>query len=242
MGLREHIEALDRRFPLRILLPLAVVVLLIWAFAELADEVVEGSTQALDVWLMRALRTRDLSDPIGPLWLEEIARDITALGGTAVLGFLVLLVSGYLLIARRVRTGLFVLGSTSLGYVAIFLAKLGFDRPRPDWVPHRQEVYTSSFPSGHAMGAALTLLTLAALLARAEPSRVTQGYLLMAALLISALVGVSRVYLGVHYPTDVVGGWGLGAAWAVLAWLVADALDRRGYLDRSRDPDEPAPG
>lgn len=242
MGLREHIEALDRRFPLRILLPLAVVVLLIWAFAELADEVVEGSTQALDVWLMRALRTRDLSDPIGPLWLEEIARDITALGGTAVLGFLVLLVSGYLLIARRVRTGLFVLGSTSLGYVAIFLAKLGFDRPRPDWVPHRQEVYTSSFPSGHAMGAALTLLTLAALLARAEPSRVTQGYLLMAALLISALVGVSRVYLGVHYPTDVVGGWGLGAAWAVLAWMVADALDRRGYLDRSRDPDEPAPG
>jgi undecaprenyl-diphosphatase len=109
--------------------------------------------------------------------------------------------------------------------------KLGFDRPRPDLVPHGQVVYTSSFPSGHSMMSAVGFLTLGAILAGTLASRAMRAYVICLAALMTAAVGVSRVYLGVHWPTDVLAGWAAGTAWAVACWTVARILRRRGEID-----------
>jgi undecaprenyl-diphosphatase len=220
-----------RALPWRLLAPLGLIFGLSWGFIELAEQIDEGDTKVIDEWLVLAMRTADPSDPVGPGWLEEAARDITALGGHTLLGLLVLAVALYLAQHHRARTALFVVMAVGLGIGFSHLLKWGFDRPRPELVPHGQQVYTSSFPSGHSMGATLTFLTLAALLSRVEKRRRTQLFLLGMALGMSALVGLSRVYLGVHWPTDVLGGWTMGTAWALGTWLLANALVRRGWLE-----------
>lgn len=213
--------------PLRLLVPLALLACCLWGFVELAEAVGDGSTRAVDEWLLLQLRTADRSDPVGPTWFEEMARDITALGGTVVLGLVLALTTTYLALRGHRRSAVVVLGSILLGFATIYLLKAGFARPRPDLVPHRQEVYTKSFPSGHAMGSALTYLTLAALLTRSDARRRVQVFFVLSALLLTVAVGLSRVYLGVHHPTDVLAGWGAGAGWAIATWLLADTLARR---------------
>ncbi|HYH18854.1 MAG TPA: phosphatase PAP2 family protein [Azospirillum sp.] len=204
----------------------------IWAFVELADEVVEGETAAIDRALLLALRrSDDLSDPLGPHWLEELGRDFTALGGVGVLTLLTLMVAGYLALHRLRGAMLLVLASVGGGLLVSTVMKEIFERPRPDLVPHGSYVYTASFPSGHSMMAAATYLTLAALLARVQPNHRLRAYLLGLAVLVTVLVGVSRVYLGVHWPTDVLAGWTVGAAWALVVWLTARWLQARGHVE-----------
>jgi undecaprenyl-diphosphatase len=203
-----------------------------WIFIELADEVTEGETRQLDENILLALRNpADLSDPVGPGWVEEMGRDFTALGGTAVLTFIALATIGYLLLSRKFRTALFTFIAVSGGLLASTLLKIGFERPRPELVPHESFVYTASFPSGHSMMAAIVYLTLAALLARIHPQRRLRVYLLIIAAAMTLLVGVSRVYLGVHWPTDVLAGWAIGAAWAAMCWLVAGWMQKRGVVE-----------
>jgi undecaprenyl-diphosphatase len=207
-----------------------------WIFAEVANEVSEGETQGVDRALMLALRNpSDVADPIGPRWLEEIGRDLTALGGIAVLTLLVLAVIGYCLLLRKPRAAAFV-GSSVLGALLLStLLKRLFDRPRPDIVPHLSHVATSSFPSGHSMLSAAVYLTLGALLARLHANVVLKAYALLWAFLLTSLIGVSRVYVGVHWPTDVLAGWAAGAAWAALCWLFARRLQRQGTVEPPRD-------
>lgn len=206
-----------------------------WGFIELADTVMEGETRNLDEMLLLALRApADITDPIGPGWIEEMGRDFTALGGVGVLVFMTLLTLGYLLLSRYFRAALFTLVSVSGGWLISTVLKMVFERPRPDLVPHGSIVYTASFPSGHSMMAAVTYLTLAALLIRTQPSRRLKAYLLLAAMLVTVLVGLSRVYLGVHWPTDVLAGWTAGAAWASMCWLVAQWMQRRGAVETPR--------
>ena len=205
----------------------------IWVFIELADEIGEDETRELDRTLLLSLRNRaDLSDPLGPLWFEEMVRDVTAFGGTGPLVFITLAAILYLLLLRKVRMSLFVLLAVGGGQLLSSLLKFGFDRPRPDLVPHGMHVYTASFPSGHAMMAAVTWLTLGALLARTEARNRIKAYLMLLAITITVLVGLSRVYLGVHWPTDVLGGWVAGSAWAALCWSFALALQRRGRIEQ----------
>lgn len=213
----------------REIMPLAILFstgLLLLAFAEIADDVGEGDTRAFDERLLLALRTRDLADPIGPRWFEQSVADITALGGFAVLALLTLLAIGYLLALKKWGGALLLLIATLGGAALSEGMKLGFNRPRPDLVAHVVETTSMSFPSGHAMLSAATYLTLGALLARAQERRRLRGYVMGAAILITLLIGLSRVYLGVHWPTDVLGGWCLGAAWAMLCWGVAQWLSR----------------
>lgn len=206
-----------------------------WAFVELADEVVEGDTHAVDERLLLALRSPlDSQEPLGPGWMEEMGRDFTALGGVGVLVLVGLGVVGYFLLARRYRTALFTTVALSGGWLLSTVLKLGFDRPRPDLVPHGSIVYTASFPSGHSMMAAVTYLTLAAMLARAQSKRRLKAYVLLVAIVVTVLVGISRVYLGVHWPSDVLAGWTAGAAWAALCWLLARGLQRQGHIERER--------
>jgi undecaprenyl-diphosphatase len=210
------------------LLLLAVVAAGVWGFAELADEVVEGRTQSFDERVLLALRNpTDRSDPLGPKWLEEMGRDFTAVGGIVVLTIVTLTVSGYLALQGKHRVMVFLLASVIGGVVLSGVLKSSFDRPRPDLVPHLSHVSTSSFPSGHSMMSAVTYLTLGAILARVQPRPVLKAYVLLLAMLLTLAVGVSRVYVGVHWPTDVLAGWTAGATWALLCGLTARWLEHR---------------
>lgn len=206
-----------------------------WAFIELADEVIEGETHAVDERLLLAFRNAgDPREPLGPGWLVEMGRDFTALGGVGALVLIGIGVIAYLLLANKYRTALFTTTALAGGWLLSTALKMGFDRPRPDLVPHGSVVYTASFPSGHSMMAAVTYLTLAAMLARIQTRRRLKAYLLLVAILLTMLVGISRVYLGVHWPSDVLAGWTAGAAWASLCWLVARWLQRRGRIESER--------
>ena len=211
---------------------LAAAAFTVWLFLELADEVVDGETDRFDEAVLLAFREADdRADPVGPGWVEEMARDITGLGGMVVLTLLTLAVSVFFLIQRKWHLAIYVAAAVTSGTIASSLLKAGFDRPRPDLVTHGQHVYTASFPSGHSMLSAIVFLTLGALLAGAQSDRVTQAYVLGLATLLALAVGVSRVYLGVHWPTDVLGGWAAGAGWALLCWAVARQLRSRGRIE-----------
>ena len=227
-----------REFAVLLGLLLAAAALL--GFAALAGEVLEGDTHAFDRAVMLALRNpADPSDPIGPRWLEEVARDVTSLGGNAILLAVTLAVIGFLVLLRRRSAALLVAISVGGGTALSSLLKLGFQRPRPDLVPHAVEVYTASFPSGHAMLSAVTYLTLGALLMRVQPLWRVKLYVLALAVLTTLLVGTSRVYLGVHWPTDVLAGWCVGAGWALLCWLGALRLQGAGPRPSPAEIHEP---
>ncbi len=203
-----------------------------FVFLRLTSEVIEGETRAFDDAILRSLRQPgDLSVPIGPEWLTHVVTDITSLGGTTVLTLVTVGTVGYLLLALRRQTGMFVLFSVLGGWLLSTLLKIGIARPRPDIVPHLVDVHDLSFPSGHAMLSAVTYLTLGLLLSRVQASRATRLYVIAVALVLTLLVGLSRVYLGVHYPTDVLGGWCAGATWATICWMIA-----RRYLPRREEP------
>lgn len=215
-----------------ILILLLLVVTALWAFVELAEEVIEGETRVFDEAVLLALRdAQDLADPLGPIWLQEFARDLTALGGVAVLTFLTLAACGFLLLQGKRHGAVLMLAAIGGGILLSSLLKIGFDRPRPELVPHGTLVYTASFPSGHSMMSAIVYLTLGALLARLQPNRRLKVYLLGLALLLALAVGMSRLYLGVHWPTDVLAGWSVGAAWALLCWAIALFLQRTGMIE-----------
>jgi undecaprenyl-diphosphatase len=194
----------------------------LFVFLQLTGEVLEGETRAFDEAILLMLRSAD--DPgtaVGPFWLSHAMNDITALGGTTVLSLMTILVIGYLLLAKRQGIAIFTFLSVVGGWLLSAGLKLGVARPRPDIVPHLVEVHDLSFPSGHAMLSAVTYLTLGALLSRAEPGRMTRIYTIGVAVFLTFIIGLSRVFLGVHYPTDVLGGWCAGATWALICWLIA---------------------
>lgn len=203
---------------------------------NLAGEVLEGDTLEFDKRLLQSLRKADdPQQPIGPAWLEVAALDVTAVGSATVLGLTVLAVVGFLVLQGMRRNAVFVLLASVGGWLLSDLLKLAFARPRPDVVPHLREVMTLSFPSGHALASAAIFLTLGALLMRVADDRVTKFYCMAIAMTATLLVGATRVYLGVHYPTDVLAGWLIGLSWALLCWLLERSLDRRAGLKRERE-------
>jgi undecaprenyl-diphosphatase len=223
---------------LTLLLALTLAVGGVWAFIEIADEVLEGETQQFDDWAIRSLRTPgNLARPIGPTWLHEVGRDATALGGVFVLVLVTGGVAGYFMMVGKRHAMWLVLAATLGGLIMSTVLKNMFDRDRPALVPHLSVVHTSSFPSGHAMLSTVTYLTLGVILARLVPHRGVKIYFIVIAALLSFTIGVSRVYMGVHYPTDVLAGWTAGLVWASLCYAVARYLQIRGTVER--DVDEP---
>lgn len=204
----------------------------LFAFIEIADDMTEGDTTAFDTQILLAFRdAADHANPLGPRWLEEIMRDFTALGGVAVLATVTLLVVGFLLLMRKHHSAWMIALSVTGGILLSNLLKWGFARPRPDLVPHATVVYTQSFPSGHAMLSAIVYLTLGALLARTQSDVRVKIYLLAAACTLTLIVGISRIYLGVHWPTDVLAGWAGGAAWALSCWMLMLWLQGKGKVE-----------
>lgn len=218
-----------------LLLAVAAVCGGILTFVGVTDVVREDELHETEIRLMRDLRSaEDPSRPIGPPWLERWSREITSLGSGAVLSLMTSLVVGYLLIERWYASAVLVLVSVGGGTLLTAGLKGYFERDRPNVVPHLTDALFTSYPSGHSMMSSVVYLTLAVLLARTMKRRRVKIYLVSTALFLSFLVGLSRVYLGVHYPTDVVAGWAGGTAWALLCWLAAYWLEKRGKVEPER--------
>jgi len=214
-----------------VLLAALGIVLSLLVFSKTAGEMLEGDLREFDDGVLRLLRSHDDPRvPIGPAWLVQVAIDVTALGGTAVLAIMLVIVVGYLALERRYDAIVLIVVATAGGGVLSELLKWWFARKRPEIVPHLVEVGSASFPSGHSMLAVVTYLTLGALLARFVPRRRTRTYCIVVSFLLALLIGLSRVYLGVHYPTDVLAGWSAGLAWALPCWLIARYLQYRGRV------------
>jgi undecaprenyl-diphosphatase len=218
-----------------VLLALACIVAGVWGFALLADEMIEGGTQAFDQKLLLAFRQGPNHAPVGPPPVQEAARDITSLGGTAVLTIVTIIAAGFLALDGKSHMALFVCGSVLGGVAASTALKDVFHRPRPDLVPYSVYVSGASFPSGHSMMSAVTYLTLGALLARSQERKRVKAYFLLVAIFLTFSVGVTRVYLGVHWPTDVLAGWTAGSVWALLCWLAARRLQSRRTLEQETE-------
>ncbi len=156
---------------------------------------------AFDRRVILALRDpANPGEPWGPPWLQEAARDVTSLGSIVVLTIMTLAVVGYLLLSRERAEALLTAIAVFGGMALNELLKLAFARPRPDSVFHAARVFTASFPSGHASLSAIAYLTIGALLARSQPSFKVGLYVMSLAAFLTVLIGMSRIYLGVHYP------------------------------------------
>ncbi|RBP45995.1 undecaprenyl-diphosphatase [Roseimicrobium gellanilyticum] len=215
----------------------------IWAFSEVADEVMDAETDHFDAVILRAFRVPgDLNTGIGPKWMPTVVGDLTALGGAAVLTLIVLIVLAFLLLRRKWGSAVLVL-CASLGGALISTTLKGlFQRARPSVVPHLTEVTSMSFPSGHSMLSAVIYLTLGALLARTTKDRKVKAFFLFTALFITVMVGTTRVYLGVHFPTDVLAGWCAGTTWALLCVIIARWLQKKRVVEPPGESATPADG
>lgn len=204
------------------------VSLAIWMFAWVAEEVGEQEHQALEEKLMIALRhPENPAIPNGPAWLEQVAIDISALGGATVIILLSFLVIGHMLLRQRWRRALLLVMTIAGGHLLSHTLKGAFSRARPDVVPHLAHVDSMSFPSGHSLSSSVVYLTIGALLAQAAPRRREKIYLIGIAFGLTFIIGASRVFLGVHYPSDVLAGWSAGTAWALMCWMIASRLRGR---------------
>jgi undecaprenyl-diphosphatase len=205
--------------------------ILLFVFLKLASDVMEGGTLDFDRKIVVAFRkTDDPSLPIGPAWMTGALMDLTAIGGPTVIGLVVLAVVGFLALQTRYWTAFFIFMTAVSGEVVNYAMKSVFARPRPGVVPHLREAFSSSFPSGHAMQSAIIYLTLGAMLMRIAQGKLTKIYCLGMGMFLTFVVGVSRVWLGVHYPTDVLAGWIVGLFWASLCWLVAQHYEVRAGI------------
>lgn len=210
-----------RRIEGRLLVSAVLIAGGLWALLALIDDVREQESARLDRLILLAFRVPgDLGTPVGPRWVQESARDFTALGGFTVLTLISLLAVALLVMHRR-KLQSFIFGATVLiTQLAAEVVKHLIHRPRPDLVPHHDLVYSSSFPSGHATMSPVVYFTLAVIVAAGERDRPTRALLFAGATLLVVAIGVSRVYLGVHWPTDVLAGWALGGAIALAAMTV----------------------
>jgi len=219
------LATLWRSQEIRLLAPIVALGIAVWSFMKIASEVLEGEVHALDQRVLNWCRVDALPDqPWGPLWFQESMRDLTALGSPVVLAFTVVAVWGGLMLARQRGMAWLALGSAVGGQALALTLKAVFSRDRPDAAFHATVAAGHSFPSSHAMMSAVVFLTLAALIARLTPRTALRAYALGMAALLSGAVGVSRVYLGVHWASDVAAGWAGGAAWALACWLLARRL------------------
>jgi undecaprenyl-diphosphatase len=203
----------------------AVVVAGASCFFLLVAMVVSAGTPGFDDEILRGLRSPDdPAVPNGPRWLTGTMRDVTALGGYTVLTLLSLAAAGYFAVRQKWAAVVRVVAA-GVGAAMCDAVKLVFARPRPAVVSHLDEVSTASFPSSHAAASAAVYLTLALVFAGRRPR--VRRFLLTVAVLLSLLVGFSRVFLGVHFPTDVLGGWAVGVGWAAVCEMVAVWLRSR---------------
>jgi undecaprenyl-diphosphatase len=216
------------RIDIKVLIAVLAIIAGTIGFALIAGLVTRGSADNIDIRILRLFRhPGSLIRPIGPDWLFDVMRDITALGGPTVIFLLTFLVIGYFILQKEYSEVILVLAAVIGGAIMDLQLKELFGRIRPEIVPHLTPVLSFSFPSGHSMMSAIVYLSLASLIARIQKRLRDKIYIISIAILLSLIIGISRVYLGVHYATDVLGGWSLGLAWAAFCWLIAWYISKR---------------
>ncbi len=204
----------------------AVLSWAVLAFLDIAEDMREADGQSFDLAVLNALRVAP-HDPIGPRWLESAAIELTALGGIAVLFSLAAILVGGLLIVKRPRAAIIVLVALAGGVLLSETLKDVFERTRPPEAYRLVEVTNESFPSGHALLSTVFYFTLGGVLASVADRRMLRLYALACAALLALMIGATRIYLGAHWASDVLAGWCLGAAWALLVWLSVWYWQRR---------------
>ena len=172
-----------------------------------------------------------LDDPLGPPWVADLFTDITTLGSGLFVAVVCCVVVGYLVLVRHGRTALVFTTCIVLAALSVYFFKDLFERPRPGLIMPAARLQSYSFPSGHSTISAAVYPTLGALLARVVSRRRLKIYCMSVAMLATFGVGVSRVYLGVHYPTDVLAGWSIGLAWSLVCWVLLRRMQRRGLVE-----------
>ena len=201
--------------------------------------VARGQPFAFDRAIMLAMREpEDRRIPEGPMWLKHVMIDITALGGETVLVLVVLVTAGFLALGRRWLTLALVLGGTISGSLLVGVFKNLVGRARPALIDHLVDVWSASFPSGHAANSAIVYLTLALILMQIVERRAARLYLVVVAALLVGAIGISRVYLGVHFPSDVIAGWSFGTLWALGWWWIGAWLRVRRARARPAPPSD----
>jgi undecaprenyl-diphosphatase len=192
----------------------------IFAFFGIADEVGENATATFDRTLLLLFRNRaNPAEPLGAPYFVEAMRYVTALEGFTFLTLFVVIGAACLLFFRQRRKAIVFPETIGLTEISGEILKIIYNRPRPDIVQYGIYVYSNSFPSGYYTLSAALLFTMAAILSSLDKRRSFKAFIFTLALLLTVAIGVSRVYLGVHWPTDVLAGWTLGAGWALLARL-----------------------
>ncbi len=213
----------------------------IMVFVELADDMTEADARVFDQAVLVAVRPGGSADGWGPPWLETAALDLTALGGIAVLGLFAAIVVLFLVLQRKHLSALLLVLGLAGGVALSEGLKLVFQRDRPPEAWRAVETVNASFPSGHALLSAVFYLSIGVMLTRAFPRRRFKAYVLGVALLLTLIVGLTRVYLAAHWASDVLAGWSIGAAWAMALWLVAYAVQRRQAAHSGGPHDEFSP-
>lgn len=211
---------------IRIVFTILLMTLGLLVFLVITGVVVSGSTRHFDEMIVTAFReSGNVSRPKGPYALVGIMRDITSLGGATFVTLTTLIVAVYLLLQKKRRSLMLVLLATLGGGLLESVLKTLIARQRPGPLFQLMPEYSHSFPSGHSMMSAVVYLSLAVLLARIQKRRAIRIYVIIVALFLTFIIGVSRIYLGVHYPTDVLAGWSLGLAWASFVWFLSWKLE-----------------
>lgn len=206
----------------KIFLLLLLIIIGVWGFIELAENINEDATHKTDNEILLSLREDgNLQNPKGPVWMKSFFRQITALGSGYILVLFSIIVALFLILKKKYFIVYMTIGAVLTGFILHGFLRQIFERERPDPAFHLIEVDTLSFPSGHSMMAAIVYLVLAAFLTQTQKENITKNYILGVALFLTFMIGVSRVYLGVHYPTDVLAGWAVGLSWASIWWIIA---------------------
>lgn len=190
-------------------------------FLILTNLIRSGILQRYDNAILYFLRKpEDISTPIWPIWVTEMLRDITSLGSGTILSILVIAIAIYLILKKEYKILFLVLLVSLGGFLVDILLKYSFSRERPSLNLHLTYVSSQSFPSGHSMMSAAIYLSLAAIIAKTQKDFKIRIYLIAVAALLTFLIGTSRIYLGVHYPSDVLAGWLAGYTWAAICWVL----------------------
>lgn len=208
---------------------LAVIATAVLAFIKIADEMSEGEVHGFDMAVLQMLHPdpANPSDPLGPKWLDHAAADLTAIGSVSVLAVLALLVGAFLVMQRKRLEAAIIAVAFAGGLTISQLLKEFFNRERPPEAYRASEILNASFPSGHALLSTVVFLTLGAMLVQAAKGQALRIYVMSAAIALTLIVGLTRIYLGVHWTTDVLAGWSAGAAWATACWLAGRWLKQR---------------
>ncbi|OGU71635.1 MAG: hypothetical protein A2V93_06405 [Ignavibacteria bacterium RBG_16_34_14] len=224
---------------IKVLLVILVLLICVLTFLEIGDAISAGETRQFDLSIIEFFRAEDdFNKPMEPTWVTEFMTDITSLGGGYILAIITIFVSIFLILQKRYDAFWLLLAATIGGTLISFWLKDIYDRERPDLIYRLVTVTSFSFPSGHSMMSAVLYLTQAAIVARFQRTWKIRIYILSIALLLTLIIGFSRVYLGVHYPTDVIGGWTIGLAWASLCWCIAWYIQRRKRLNRKLEQEQ----